>query len=372
MKHRVLAFFCVCLSFILWTESAGVTLGGKVVPKEKMYVFLLIGNSAMSGRDPNRDTTIVPQAWNYRIPNPLYFSNAKLTDLLTWAPAKPPLCIEEKSNHNQDPGAPFVKSLAQYYTSHGDSVHHVGAIDFAGTNWQMVNFHRGQFQYDSLILHAKKIKDSVTIAGIVSMLSLVEGRTGGVSVKNYLADTKLTVSQIREDLGMPNLPYIHSCYPVMAKGDYDTSLANPKSLLAVEPKIPDSIKNCVLLPTGGLSVYGGDGVYSHYDSAGCKAWGRRVADSIVARHWLEPPVSVIHCARGTVQRLAARALPQRIYFDGHSLPPLLSAMPGGAVVCAISGRKVATFDQFTQRSCPAAMTGLAPGMYLIRPTQSGR
>ena len=371
MKRRAFALFCLCISFVLVTESAGVTLGGKVVPKDKMFVFLLIGNSAMSGRDPNADTTIVPHTWNFRLPNTGYGKNANLKDLFMWAPARTPLCIDQRSSGCQDPGTPFLKSLAKYYASKGDTVHHFGVLQNSGANWQMKFFTRGQPQYDSLIPHAKKLKDSVTIAGIVSMLSIVEG-TSSNAAATYVANTALTVSQIREDLGMPTLPYIHSCYPVLAQSNYDTTQATVKALMAVEPNIPKTIANSVLIHTNGLSVYLGDGFMSHYDTAGCKAWGQRVTDSIVARKWLEPPVSAIPCGSGKNQHLASRALPQRIYFDGHSLPTALSSMPGGAVVCALSGRTIAKVDQFTRRSFQAAMTGQAPGMYVIRPTRSGR
>ena len=374
MKSRALTLFCLCISFVLLTESAAITLGGKVVPKDKMLVFLLIGNSAMSGRDPHPDTSTVPNIWNFRLPNP-HHDNSKVKDLLLWAPAKSPLCLDERSSGCQDPGTPFLQNLAKAYASHGDTTYHFGALQFSGANWQMSDFQRGKPYYDSIMLHAKKLKDSVTFAGVVSMLSIVEGLTGGVGVTSYLANTKTTVAQFREDLVMPNLPYLHSCYPVMSQGDYDTAVIKGKALLLVEPKIPDSIKNCVLIRTNGLSVYLGDGFMSHYDTAGCKAWGKRVADSVIARTWTPCTwctPTLIPLESGKSRRLAARALPQRIYFDGHSLPPALSAMPGGAVVCALSGRKVAKFDQFTQRSCLAAMKGLAPGMYVIQPAVSGR
>ena len=374
MKRRAVALCCLCIACVLWTESAAITLGGQIVPKEKMFVFLLIGNSAMSGRDPHPDTAIVPNTWNFRLPNP-GFAKDTIKDFFKWAPAKSPLCRDERSSGCQDPGTPFVQSLAKYYASHGRSYFHFGILQHSGANWQMTFLQRGRIYYDSIINPAKRLKDSVTIAGVVSMLSIVEGLSGGTAVTSYVANTLKTVSQIREDLGMPNLPYLHSCYPVMAQGDYDTTHATVKSLMAVEPNVPKSVTNCVLIHTNGLSVYLGDGFMSHFDTAGCKAWGKRVADSVIAHNWISCPTcdpSIIPLASGKIQHSAVRAQPQRIYFDGHSLPPVLSAMPHRAVVCALSGRTVAKVDQITQASCLAAMKGLAPGMYVIEPVLSGR
>ena len=274
-KSLFVAFLLIAASscFVL---GQGIQLGDKFVPKDSFFVFIFCGNSAMSGRDDLPDKTPDPHAWKYEM-------RPANND---WVSAIEPLCEDGINNGDRGgPGMPFLKRLAL-----DDPNLYFGIMQLSGSGWTCRdNFSKGSADYNDMMDKAKALKNNVTIAAIVSMFNLVEVQNyaGDNSlVDNYLEVVEKMVSDMRTDLGMPNLPYLHSGYPVNAGGDYSITLPETQAIMESIKKIPDNISNSLIIPTDGLSINGDDGFFSHYARAGNVAWGARAADSMKAHNWI--------------------------------------------------------------------------------------
>ncbi len=275
MKELVLAAICVGV-------FQAVSLGDfRDVPKEKKHVYLFVGNSAMSGRDPDRDTVIHPRAWKYVLSGESKY---------TWQLAGEPICKDGGNKGDKGgPGMPFLKSLIE---KSEDEDLYFGIIQSSGSAWTVEDrFLPGRKEYDEIVDHALLVKDDVTIKGLVSMVGLVEVEKGEVYVSDYLETVRKMVIYFRRDLGIDSLPYIHSGYPMKAGGVYEASKNRPREILQQQEQIPEVIPNSVVIPGHGLTIY--DDIYkSHYDRAGCIEWANRTVDTLFAREWEMSRVSV--------------------------------------------------------------------------------
>jgi hypothetical protein len=343
--------------------APGVTLGTTFVPKEKMLLFICIGNSEMTGRETKADFSTVPNAWSYRIPNPPVLLDRKqgnadiASTLYKWALAKTPLHIDRNDNFNkQDPTTPFIQSLAKRPEN---ASYYFGVMQLSGSEYLMSTFQRGKYRYDTIMNNVIKMKDNVTIAAVVSMFNSVEVQSPypATEITPYLANTQKTVSQIREDLGMPNLPYIHSGYPVNAKGVYDPTLADPKRIIPIIQQIPGAIANSTLIPTDGLSIYMGDSYKSHYDSLGCHNWGSRVADTVMAHHWGFSTNTSREVA--AVKKVRTERATDAVYITNGRIPAALSM---GAAIYTLQGKCVGGLTQNRRQ----ARAYLNPGVYIVK------
>lgn len=345
-----------------FSSQAGVMLGETFVPKEKMLVYICIGNSAMSGRDPAFSRNTVPNAWSYRIPNPVADRKDGNRDIQTtlhkWALAKTPLHIDRKDNFNkQDPTTPFIQSLAERSEHEG---YYFGVLQLSGSEYLVSTFQRGKYRYDSIVNAAITLKPNVTIAAIVSMFNLVEMEYGANEVAAYLTNTEKMVSQMRQDLGMPDLPYVHSGYPVMAGSEYEISRSLPKQIIGLIEQIPENISNSAIIPTDGLTIWQGDQYKSHYDSSGCHNWGKRTADTVIAREWV--PMITSNSRRTEVAKkvpMSAARMTDAVYITNGKIPAALST---GTAIYTLQGKCVGSplHDQSRDRTC------MNPGLYIIR------
>jgi hypothetical protein len=330
--------------------AQSVHIGAAVVPKSKVWAYILVGNSALSGRDPNRDTAIHPHAWKYV----LYSQTPAIQ--YTFLPGREPLCQDARnSGGNGGPGLPFLKQMSLRFPDC-----YFVSLQRSGPAWTCKDqFLRGKPNYDSVIIPANRLKDSVTIAGIISMLGLVEVSGSLSSVESFAADIKTMVTQMRADLGMSELPYIHSGYPVLAQGSYAPTTANGVRMLEVQNQIPQTITNCVMIPTDSLTIYQ-DSYLSHYDRKGCEAWGTRVADSLVARRWAPGGAAIFRRpAPGRAFRASSPPI-QKTFWSDDDFPSYKTG-ENRIILYTPDGKKVRTFRQslHAKRHLPA-------GIYLMR------
>jgi hypothetical protein len=261
----------------------GLTLGGHFVPKDSIMVFINMGNSAMSGRDPSPDLVTEPHLWKFEM-SPANHD---------WLLAKEPICNDGRNTGQMGgPIMPFLKAMHALYPGF-----YFGVMQLSGSAWELQgHFNPGAADVNALLTQANLLKPNVTIAGIVSMLNLVEVQNNHAA--NYAQKVKAMVNNIRTNLGtlqydgVPyTVPYIHAGYPVMAGSGYDTSLAVTKAIIKQIAMIPDSVSDCVIIPTEGLTIcMSGCITQAHYDRAGNVGWGNRTADTVEARSWIPPAV----------------------------------------------------------------------------------
>jgi hypothetical protein len=223
------------------------------------------------------------------------------------------------------------------------------------------------------VLFRSVLQPNVTIAGVVSMFNIVEvddaqGDATNAGIRDYLKNILIMARQFRKDLSMDSLPYIHSDYPVLAGNPNDatdryridgTNSAGVKELIRQNKLLTDSLKYSVLIPTQGLTIWKGDGMWSHYDSAGNAGWGARVADSILAHKW-GPPKSTSQIAQTVFTFSKLQHSMSKVLFNGSNWSAFDNAgttfniyMPNGKAILGTSAAALKTKN-------------LLPGVYFVR------
>ncbi len=339
---QTILFFAVLSCLV---SGQGVVLGDKFVPKDSFFVFIFCGNSAMSGRDLSPDKTPDIHAWKYEMSPANY----------KWEPATEPLCLDLYNTGDKGgPGMPFIKRMVLDCPDR-----YFGVMQLSGSAWTCRdNFSKGKTAYNDMMDKAKALKSNVTIAAIVSMFNLVEVQNyaGDNSlVDNYLQDIENMVSDMRTDLGMSELPYLHSGYPVNAEGEYAITLPETQAIIAEIGKIPDNISNSLVIPTDGITIFD----YSHYDRAGNMAWGARVADSIKSHNWVPATTNREKPAlKGSV--FGSHPAICKVLFDGSNWMGLGKSVYSFSVY-SLNGRIIPGIKAGRLRD-----TRLPPGIYLLR------
>jgi hypothetical protein len=362
--NRTTAIFCTFFIALLSVSAfgqAGLTLGGHFVPKDSFMLFIDLGNSAMSGRDKSPDTIAHPHLWKFEMKPANY----------DWLPAREPVCDDGTNsiaNPKGSPIMPFLKRLAVNYPNY-----YFGVMQLSGSGWELQgHFNPGAGDVTSLLTQANLLKPNVTIAGIVSMLNLVE-----VQVKdtlNYLSKVVSMVSNVRSVLGALQyqgvtytLPYLHAGYPVMARSNttasYDTSLAQAKSIIRQIAQIQANVTYSVVIPTDSCPICTTCtplGYLSHYDRPGNLRWGGRAADTIKARCWIPPACNTFADAPQHQIAMFHTFSLQKIMFDGTNWSAFDKAgksidvfSPNGR---AITGTSAAALKNLN----------LLPGVYFVR------
>jgi hypothetical protein len=379
LKSGILLAIVTFLPFSAFGQ-AGLTLGGKFVPRDSIYVFFFLGNSVMSGRDTPPDTMADAHAWKYVMTNNCYGYTKPCPPQYSWQPGIDPMCFDSKNPLGTpgvvkySPGTPFLKRMAHDYPGY-----YFGVAQLSGSAWQLTHFQPpNSGDLKAVVTQGNILKQNCHIAGLVMIFNIVEiqysdGDSTYASIVNYCANIDSVTTYIRSGLGLPNLPLIQSDYPVLA-GDPkkpttdDYSITGPwagaiRALIAQNKLAAKTIPNTVLIPTDSLTMYTEDGLYTHYNHNGDYKWASRVADSICARNW--GPVNLC-AATPAFSAIKSQSIhgtspsSYAVFFDGRNWSAFDKAgksfemfLPSGKVV------KDATNTRLRNEN-------LRPGVYIIR------
>src|SRR5205085_9755022 len=129
-----------------------------------------------------------------------------------------------------------------------------------------------------------QLRGHVTFGGIFTMLGTTE-RHYDVNDQMAFADCMAHVaSDMRGDLGDPNIPFMMSDFEMEATGDTSPMLPYAKIIIAqlrvAEMKIP----RAALIPTEKLGMEGSH----HFNMAGHQEWGLRGLQIMKAMGWAAP------------------------------------------------------------------------------------
>jgi hypothetical protein len=277
---------------------AQVNLGGVSVPRDKFVVFLFIGHSNMAGRDINHSDNVPnPRAWNYQ-----WMSDKR------WVLAK-----EEPGNLKNGlsgrgcggGGMPNLKALAQAFPAY-----HIGAIDNAslsGTSHGSVannssgmpgdsnRYWKGSQLYNEITAAAKEVRKTATLGGIFCMLGTIEAtRTSEEVCRNFSKDIAQMATDMREEIGEPNLPFLMGEYEAGATGTYDPAKPWPKIIAAQIDSVPAKLPFSALVESQGLEML--DDHHYTATALGHGEWAKRALAVIQAKGWFPGTVSIM--ARG--------------------------------------------------------------------------
>lgn len=283
----------ICLLFPACMAQA-LSLGGTVVPKEKMIVYLLIGHSNMVGQDlAHSDGTTDPHVWNYQ------WNSAK-----QWVLAKEPPSMPKQglSGHGcGGPGMPFLKGMA---AAHPD--YYFGVVSNAslsstcrgentGNNSSGLDptdnrYWKDTYLYVQLLTAAREIQKDVTFGGILCMLGTVEAtRTSETVCRAFSSDITQLATDLRADLGLPDLPFIMGEYEAGATGTFAPTLLMPSIIQSEIKLIPGKLTLSATVDSKGIAMLDDH----HYQSnpQGQGEWAKRAVAVIQSKAWFPPPAA---------------------------------------------------------------------------------
>ena len=162
-------------------------------PKEKLHVYLLIGQSNMAGRAPftAEQSSAIESCYLFN-------------DQDKWEPAKNPFnrystIRKSLSMQKMNPGYGFVKTMLD-----DKKDVEIGLVVNAKGGTRIEQWAKGTQFYNEAVRRAKEAQKTGTLKGILWH----QGEGNGRNPDGYLAKLDKLISDLRNDLGIKNLPFV--------------------------------------------------------------------------------------------------------------------------------------------------------------------
>jgi hypothetical protein len=227
-----------------------IKIGNNVVAKEDAIAFIHIGHSNMAGRGVDLPET---RPYFFGTPDPhawMYHSGKG------FEPAVEPNTAGDGGNMingmvSGGPGTALVKEAValapdKYFISLG----------FGQSSAYCSQFLPGALYYNRLMAGPLELKGKVTFAGIMIYLGITERHGTQADIDNYPQCINKLVTQIRTDLGEPNLPMIINDYEMGATGPLAPGSAFYNAIRPKEQMVPMVVSNSALIETDDPSMPG--------------------------------------------------------------------------------------------------------------------
>jgi len=260
-----------------------INIGGTIVPKENAIAFIHFGHSNMAGRgvDPPETRPYFfgatdPHAW-------MYHSGAG------FQPAVEPKTAGDGGNNingmvSGGPGTALVKEAAalapdKYFISLG----------FGQSSAYCSQFLPGTGYYTKLMAGALELKGKVTFAGIMIYLGITERHGTQADINNYPQCINKLVTQIRSDLGEPNLPLMLNDYEMGTTGPLAPGSSFYNAILPKIRMVPMLVTSSILIPTDMPNIQIQDDHSTnddhHFSLDGHKEYVRRMLAAMQQKGW---------------------------------------------------------------------------------------
>jgi len=250
-------------------SGAGLTINGTFVPKEKAVAFIHFGHSNMRGyattpsslRSYFFDT--VPGLWSYKG---------------SFTAAKEPTAPETGTQTQAGPGMAILHSAKAAAASDVQFI----SIGYGIGSKTSVDYQKGGLYYPIFMKWANALKGNVTFGGIVIMLGITDGEhLPTAQVPAFPSRVAQLVSDIRADLGEPNLPVLFCDYEQNATGTLAPTGSVGMVMQPLVRMLPGMISKLVLVPTDGIEMQDDH----HFDMQGHKTWADRVIMLMQTNGW---------------------------------------------------------------------------------------
>jgi hypothetical protein len=258
-----------------------INIGGTNVPKENAIAFIHFGHSNMAGRGVDLPATrpfffgaTDPHAW-------MYHSGAG------FQPAVEPKTAGDGGNTingmvSGGPGTALVKEAAalapdKYFISLG----------FGQSSAYCSQFLPGAAYYSKLMAGALELKGKVTFAGIMIYLGITERHGTQADIDNYPQCINKLVTQIRTDLGEPNLPLMINDYEMGTTGPLAVGSAFYNAIHPKQLTLTTVVSNSILVPTDGVLIQDDHSTNDdhHFSLDGHKEYVRRMLAAMQLKGW---------------------------------------------------------------------------------------
>ncbi len=251
-------------------SGAGVTINGKFVPKEKAVVIIHFGHSNMRGQ---ASTPTSLKSYFYNTVEGLWSYKGSFT--LAKEPTAP-----ESTITLAGPGMAMLHSAQAAVASTSD-VQFI-SVGYGQGSATTVDYQKSGNYYPIFMKWAGQLKGNVTFGGIVIMLGITDGEHLASNLVPAFPDrVAQIVSDIRADLGEPNLPVLFCDYEQNATGTLAPTGSVGVVMMPLVRSLPGKISNLVLVPTDGIEMQDDH----HFDMQGQKDWAARVISLMQSNNW---------------------------------------------------------------------------------------
>jgi hypothetical protein len=243
--------------------TPGVTIDGTFIPKDKVIVTLHLGHSNAAGRT-RQPANMVPMYFNT---NPKLWAYSKGG---RFALAKEPLSGDRLTGtNNAGPGMAILHTAKEHAPDL--TFVHIGRGHDGSIGGFCRSFRRGALLYNFVMDPAKELKGKVTFAGIFTMLGVNEFRRDNANIPRFNECMAGIASDMREDLGDPNIPFIMGDLEDGARGPFDPSHDYSKACREQLRIASEKIPRAGLIATMGIPMSDDH----HYNLVGYKMWAER-------------------------------------------------------------------------------------------------
>ena len=254
IKLLLLCLGCVAATALYAQDSSPEAYTG---PKEKLHVYLLIGQSNMAGRAPftEEDSGVIDRCY-------------LLNDKDKWEAAKNPLnrystVRKGLGMQKMNPGFTFSKMMLEKNKDIS-----LGLVVNAKGGTKIEQWQKGTVFYNEAVRRTQEAQKTGVLMGILWH----QGESNSEDSEAYLEKLADLVVNLRKDLGNPNLPF------VAGQVFYDPD-KRPKTKQINEQlaKLPDILPGTGCVSSDNLTTLDN----THFDTEGMKQLGKRYAEAML-------------------------------------------------------------------------------------------
>ena len=258
---RAMLFLAITGLFALAAPPACAADPTVALPaKEKLHLYLLIGQSNMAGRGAIEEQDKQPH------PRVLMFTKAN-----TWAPAVDPLHFDKPAIAGVGLGSSFARAMADANPSAT-----IGLIPCAVGGTPLERWLKGKDLYEQAVVRAKAAQKDGTLKGILWHQG--ESDSGNeTNAKSYGERLAGMITDLRKELAAGDVPFVAGelgrfrLEAKEGKSNY-TRLVNEQI-----NSLPGRVSKAAAVSSEGLN-HKGDG--THFDSPSLREFGRRYAAAL--------------------------------------------------------------------------------------------
>ena len=251
------------LLWIVTLSLAGMNLpaGTPLPPKEKLHLYILMGQSNMAGRGQleTEDRTPHPRVLVFTLSN-------------QWAAATEPITRDRKAGLGVGPGLAFGKAMAER-----EPEVTIGLVPCAVGGTPLSRWMKGHDLYSNAVVRAKAAMAAGTLKGILWHQG--ESDSGRPELaESYGQRLEQMVRDIRGELEAPELPFVAG---QIGEFLYDRGPDKSPYARVINQAIadlPKHLAHAAFVPSKGLQ-HKGDVL--HFDSAAQREMGRRFAEAMI-------------------------------------------------------------------------------------------
>jgi len=243
----------IAFVMLVAASALGADGGTYAGPKEKLHVYLLIGQSNMAGRAPftKEEARPIPRCF-------------LLNDKDTWEQASNPLnrystIRKGLGMQKMNPGYGF--SLAMLAAEKDVSL---GLVVNAKGGTKIEQWKKGTRFYAEAVRRAKEAAKSGVLKGILWH----QGESNAKNPDGYLEKLAKLVADLRADLGVKDLPFVAG------------QVNNVPAINDQIAKLPETVTNTGFASSEGLKAMD----RWHFDAKSMKLLGKRYAEAMIKLH----------------------------------------------------------------------------------------